>query len=282
MLLYQCLYVYFVLGLISAIWLVIEGLRLDDVAWTWVFIALFIPFISPIYFLQKIRGGQIGRLVIWAILFVVFLVAEAFLISSIFFEEPLREYSKIEKQAFVLLKKLKNNADLLDSQMEELERMSRTGTSKSQILKTIKFISKIQTKTIAAFDKNRKTFVDFTNAYDGKIKKDKLNFIMDFRHYYNCDYDPRNILLLKQYFYTFKKTLIYNAEYIQDIKDRKRQQIQSYDALYVTYRSAVDKYYKSEVQRMEYMREFLKKYPEFGKYLPKKRKLSPLYLWNVK
>jgi len=271
-------YIYLLFGVVSAIWLAVECF-FNQGSWLWALVALFVPFILPFYFLKKMRGNQMKRVGAWIVVFIVFVFIEASLIVST--PSKPKYTNRIEKQALIMVEKLKKNADLLDTQMENLEIMSKSEKSKSQILNSIAFISMIQKKSLKEFNKNRDTFVAFTDAYSMQIKRDNLDFIIDLKDYYNCHYDSKNMQRLDKYLYTFKKVMFYAAQHVKNIKERKKTSLQSYDALYVAYRGAVDKYYKSELQRMAYMQRFLKKYPEFSKYLPEKRKLSSLFLWSV-
>lgn len=241
-------------------------------------------FLAPVtfpYFIFKSRKAQ-GMLlyVLFLITFFGVMVSEVYIYSSRKEKHWIGNQAPIIRQAIQLGDSLKQTTADLDQALAALEQLSKVSSRITEIKQTLEFI-----KTLKKLMYENQTIIDklVTHArlYHAYFERKELNWVLQIDLFYH----HRKVLIhgksLKTYVDDFEALLRYSHDNFLGITVLKTQEyLNNYDEYYLRYRRALDAHTRFNLQRIEFQREFLLKYPELNAYLPGDRHTEIFRLWE--
>ena len=103
----------------------------------------------------------------------------------------------------------------------------------------------------------------------------------EIKQFYNNRIVIANFKSLENYLDTFETLLRFCYRNLDAIINAESTvHLKNYDEYYLRYRRAVDSHNWSNVKRIQFQNDFIKRYPEIKEYLPAKRQTEALRLWE--
>lgn len=234
----------------------------------WAVIVLFAPVTAPYYIFRVKKEEGITWIMIFLASFSAVIAGEIALYA--FTKEKLKYVNKtpIVREAMKIADELKTTTAKFDASIITLEEMSRIISGLGKIEETINFIAVVRENG----NKNKvmvaqlKTYV---HKYRSYYSKKNINWVLQIDEYYNNAIVSTHLESLDEYLNSFEDLLVFsykNFYKIVELEDLKF--LKNYDAYYLRYRRAAERFSKYNSHRTEYQRQFVQENPKIAAYLP--------------
>lgn len=174
----------------------------------------------------------------------------------------------IVRQTLRVADTLKQATEKFDSAIIELEQMSRLLSGLGKIGDTIDYIVVVR----LAGEKNKAMVLKIRNdieTYRAYYNKKDIQWIFQIEEYYQNDVIRLHLDSLEGYLDAFEDLLVFaykNFYKIAELEDPTS--LRNYDAYYLSYRRASEKFSKYNLRRNEYQARFIQEHPKIEAYLP--------------
>lgn len=163
---------------------------------------------------------------------------------------------------------LQRTTEEFDAAILQLEEMGRIVSGLDKIGETIEYIGVVR----KASNKNKKMvseLIDYIAKYKGYFDKKDVKWVFLIKEYYNNDVIRLHLDSFEEYLDAFEDLLRFsyrNFYQISEIEDPKF--LKNYDAYYLRYGRASQRFSKYNLSRNEYQKEFVSSHPKIAAYLP--------------
>ncbi len=272
-------YIYFPYAFILAAWTLFEFYKNKKPKW-WALVILLAPITFPYYILKTKKEKGVVFVMIFLASFSAVIAGEVFLYSVERERSRYEDVPPLTRQMLRLTDELEAATEKLNSAIIKLEEMSKVESRIDKISETIDFIGRVK----ILIRKNRESIskvITVANNYKDYFQQEGRDWVFQIEAYYSNEAVVTHFKTLDTYLDTFERLLIYTLEHFYEINDAKDPRAQkNYDAYYMRYRRAVDRYYRFNLRRIEFQRAFLETYPALEEYLPGKRYTDSFRVWG--
>ncbi len=260
-------YIYFPYAFLLSVILLVEFIEKEKPK-LWALVIFFAPITAPYYIFQTKKEEGITWIMIFLASFSAVVAGEAFLYN---FEKERLKYNDqppIVRQALVFADELKKTTKDFDLKILELEQMSRIVSGLDKIKETIEYISIVRStgeKNEAMLSK----LMNYIDNYQSYFAKKNIQWVFQIKKYYQNEEVLLHLASLNEYLDSFEDVLMFsykNFYKIVELEDSKT--LRNYDAYYLKYRRATEKFSKYNLRRTEYQNEFVMANPKVSAYLP--------------
>ena len=234
----------------------------------WALIVLFAPVTAPYYIFRAKKEEGITWIMIFLASFSAVIAGEVAL--YMFKKEKLKYFDQppVIRQTLRMADKLQKTTKIFDSAILELEEKGRIVSGLDKIGETIEYIGIVR----LAGEKNKamvSKLLNYIDSYRGYYNKKNVKWIFQIEEYYKNDVTRLHLDSFEEYLNSFEDILRFshkNFYQISKIEDPKF--LRNYDAYYLKYRRASEKFSKYNLHRNEYQNQLVKDYPKIEIYLP--------------
>ncbi len=260
-------YIYFPYVLVLSLVLLYEFVEKKK-SKLWALIIFFAPVTTP-YYIFKTRKEE-G--LIWIMIFLAtFSAVVAAEITLYTFKSEKLKYSDrppVVRKALRMADELKKTTKEFDLAIIELEQRSRILSGMDKIKETAEYIESVRligntNKAIVL------ELINYIHNYRSYYSKKDVKWVFQIEEYYKNHAIQMHLDSLGEYLDSFETLLLFsykNFYMISELENPKA--LRNYDAYYLQYRRAAEKYSKYNLLRNEYQKQFIQNYPEIKVYLP--------------
>jgi hypothetical protein len=231
-------------------------------------VVFFAPITAPYYIFKTRKEEGITLIMIFIASFSAVVAGEIALYA---YTKDKLKYSKqppVVRQALFLADDLQETTEEFDASIIRLEEMSRIVSGLGKIQETINYIDVVR----LAGNKNKEMvskLINYIDNYRNYYNKKNVKWIFMIEEYYNNEVVHLHLDSLDEYLNAFENILVFsykNFYKIAEIEDPKA--LKNYDAYYLKYRRAAEKFSKYNLHRTEYQAQFVQEHPAIESYLP--------------
>ena len=234
----------------------------------WALIIFFAPVTAPYYiFKTKKEEG-----IVWIMIFLAsFSAVVAGEIALYAFKNERLKYSDqppVVRQALRIADELQETTEQFDFSIIRLEEMSRIISGLGKIEETINYVAIVR----RAGDKNKalvSKLINYIDNYRSYYNKKNVKWVFQIEEYYNNKIVRLHLDSLDEYLNAFEAILVFSYKNFYQIAELEDpQSLRNYDAYYLKYRRAAEKFSKYNLYRTEYQSQLVLENPKIEAYLP--------------
>lgn len=260
-------YIYFPYVFLLSLILLVEFIDKERSKF-WALIIFFAPITAPYYIYRTKKEEGIAWIMIFLATFSAVIAGEVALYA--YNNEKLKysDQAPVIRQVLILTDELQATTEDFDSKILELEQMSRIVSGLKKIGETIEYIGKVR----MAGEKNKamlSKLMNYIENYRSYFDKKNIKWVFQIEQYYKNEAVRNHLDSLDDYLNAFEDVLVFsykNFYKIAEIEDPKT--LKNYDAYYLIYRRATEKFSKYNLHRTEYQNKFVQENPRLEAYLP--------------
>jgi len=234
----------------------------------WALIVFFAPVTAPYYIFRARKEEGITWIMIFLATFSAVIAGETALYTIK--KEKMKYYDKppIIRQVLRIADALQETTEKFDSAIIELEEMSRIVSGLDKIKETAEYIDTVR----LAGEANKamvSKLINYIENYRSYYQKKNVQWVFQIEEYYKSDAIRLHLSSLEDYLSAFEDLLLFsykNFYKISELEDPKT--LKNYDAYYLLYRRAAEKFSKYNMQRTQYQNQFVRAHPKIEIYLP--------------
>ncbi len=234
----------------------------------WALIVFFAPITTPYYIYRVKKEEGITWIMLFLATFSAVIAGEVALYNYKYEKLKYSDKSPVIRQTLKTVDELKKTTKIFDASIIELEEMSRLLSGLDKIGETIDFIGEVR----VAGAKNKATVSQIKNYienYRGYFSQKDIEWVFQIEEYYKNDAVTMHLKSLDSYLNAFENLLLFaykNFYNIAESEDPKA--LKNYDAYYLQYRRASEKFSKFNMRRNKYQAQFVQQHPKAKPYLP--------------
>jgi len=234
----------------------------------WALIIFFAPITAPYYIFRTKKEEGIIWIMIFIASFSAVIAGEAALYTLKKEKTKYLDMPPVMRQTLRTADELKKTTAKFDHAIIELEEMSRIVSGLEKIEATANFIETVR----QAGNVNKAMVSKLINSienYRSYYTKKKITWIFKIEEYYDNEIVRQHLDSLGEYLDSFEDVLMFSYENFYKISELgDAQSRRNYDAYYLKYRRAAEKFSKYNSYRNEYQSAFVKEHPKIETYLP--------------
>ena len=234
----------------------------------WALVIFFAPVTAPYYIFRIKKEEGLTWIMIFLASFSVVVASEITLYT--FKKEKLKyiDQPPVIRQVLRIADELQKTTKKFDSVIIELEEMSRIVSGLEKIEATAEYIGTVR----LAGNTNKDTvskLINYIDNYRSYYNKKNVQWVFQVEEYYKSDVIHMHLDSLEEYLGAFEKLLLFSYKNFYKISELENPKaLRNYDAYYLQYRRAAEKFSKYNLQRTEYQNQFVQDYPKIEAYLP--------------
>ncbi|MCK5541574.1 MAG: hypothetical protein KAI40_02700 [Desulfobacterales bacterium] len=234
----------------------------------WALIVFFAPVTAPYYIFRTKKEEGLTWIMIFLASFSVVVASEVTLYT---FKKEKMKYSDqppVIRQALRIADELQETTEKFDYAIIELEEMSRILSGLEKIDETAEYIGTVR----LAGGANKATvskLINYIGNYRSYYNKKNVQWVFLIEEYYKSDVIRRHLDSFEEYLSAFEDLLLFSYKNFYKISELENPKaLRNYDAYYLQYRRAAEKFSKYNLQRTEYQNQFVQEHPKIEAYLP--------------
>ncbi|MCK5098779.1 MAG: hypothetical protein KAR45_11790, partial [Desulfobacteraceae bacterium] len=235
---------------------------------SWAAIIFFAPITAPYFIFRTKKEEGITWIMIFIASFSAVIAGETAL--YVFKKEKLKyiDHPPVIRQTLRMADELQKTTEKFDSAIIQLEEMGRIISGLDKIGETIEYIGIVR----LAGNKNKEMvskLINHIDKYKGYFNQKNVKWVFLIEEYYKNNVIRLHLDSFEEYLNSFEDILRFshkNFYQISKIEDPKF--LRNYDAYYLKYRRASEKFSKYNLHRNEYQNQLVKDYPKIEIYLP--------------
>jgi hypothetical protein len=234
----------------------------------WALIIFFAPVTAPYYIFKAKKEEGYTWIMIFLATFSAVVAGEIAL--YVFKSEKIKYFDKppVIRQVLIIADELQETTKKFDSAIIQLEEMSRIVSGLSKIKETAEYIETVR----LAGETNKamvSKLINYIDNYRSYYNKKNINWVFQIEEYYKNDVIGRHLGSLEEYLSAFEDLLLFSYKNFYKISELENPKaLKNYDAYYLLYRRAAEKFSKYNLQRNEYQNKFVQDHPKVEVYLP--------------
>jgi hypothetical protein len=262
---------YFLYSLLVSAWIFTDAPLYNRSRW-WALGTFILPLLIPYYFVKTRPANKYWKYIgLWILGFVVFSTVEAVFLKK----DHLKSTSKVSSISSGLkgqIQDLSNKSGLsatnFQKALNSLDKIRDIDTV-SKINDAIDMVERIQLLFYQA-NQDSDTLSNFINQNKMQLQKEGLTVFIDMEGLINETYFSHREAL-REYLNAYKEMLEYSRDKFEAIKRGRQPESNTYDPLYLKYRTALEVQNEAYLKHMKYVEQYLKEHPDLVEFINKAR-----------